>query len=358
MRMERSSVPLLLKLLVVYIFAIVGLYKFSSSFFLAKRSLPYKSKCHDGKRLLQSALGLSEDEVKHIPEGRSGCWMDRRVDQMVILVVDALRFDFARYYLPESVGVHLKSSQTEKSSQLMQFMADPPTVTMQRLKGLTTGGLPTFADISGNLGGGYVDEDSWVDQFVSQGRKAGFVGDDTWVDLFPTQFAKSYPYPSFNTRDLDTVDNGCWEHLPELLEDLEAGSLELVVTHFLGVDHVGHTYGPHTKFMDQKLHQMDVTLKSVMEQLDARETCTVTFVMGDHGMTEDGNHGGGSAEEVGAALFSHFSPSCGAGEHLMVRRLACSMAAAIHNSIHLSARLDRHWVKKRRTDSNRSTRLT
>lgn len=31
-------------------------------------------------------------------------------------------------------------------SLLAKFYADPPTTTMQRLKGLTTGGLPTFMD--------------------------------------------------------------------------------------------------------------------------------------------------------------------------------------------------------------------
>ena len=33
-------------------------------------------------------------------------------------------------------------------AQLFQFIADAPTVTMQRLKGLTSGGLPTFLDAS------------------------------------------------------------------------------------------------------------------------------------------------------------------------------------------------------------------
>ena len=35
-----------------------------------------------------------------------------------------------------------------------------------------------------------------------------FVGDDTWSGLFPTQFDEAHPYPSFNTRDLNTVDDG------------------------------------------------------------------------------------------------------------------------------------------------------
>uniref|UniRef100_A0A2P2LDT1 GPI ethanolamine phosphate transferase 3 isoform X1 n=1 Tax=Rhizophora mucronata TaxID=61149 RepID=A0A2P2LDT1_RHIMU len=31
------------------------------------------------------------------------------------------------------------------------------------------------------------------------------MGDDTWVQLFPHHFNKSFPYPSFNVKDLDTV---------------------------------------------------------------------------------------------------------------------------------------------------------
>lgn len=31
------------------------------------------------------------------------------------------------------------------------------------------------------------------------------MGDDTWTQLFPNHFNKSYPYPSFNVKDLNTV---------------------------------------------------------------------------------------------------------------------------------------------------------
>ena len=89
-----------------------------------------------------------------------------------MIVVDALRFDFARDRLPLSVGSRLFPGEGAEvggrgrggTSKLVRFVADPPTVTMQRLKGLTTGGLPTFADITGSFGGASVDEDSWVEQ--------------------------------------------------------------------------------------------------------------------------------------------------------------------------------------------------
>ncbi|KAG7360226.1 type I phosphodiesterase / nucleotide pyrophosphatase [Nitzschia inconspicua] len=324
--------------LVVPLLAIGGLYWFSASFFLAKRSLPQVSHCDEANTLLVDILGLTSEEATKVlgkehqqDDTRNGCWMDRQIDSMVILVVDALRFDFARYRLPLSVGARIsqKNQLTNKNrttaSQLLQFVADPPTVTMQRLKGLTTGSLPTFADISGNMGGASIEEDSWVEQlkttpFTKRGLKhpsrLGFVGDDTWVDLFPRQFDESFPFPSFNTRDLDTVDDGCLHRLPLLLRGLRMNGdrteeLEVIVSHFLGVDHVGHTYGPHDKHMTEKLNQMDVALSTTLDVMDTSEKCHLALIFGDHGMTEDGNHGGGTDNEVNAALFVHFSPACG-----------------------------------------------
>lgn len=95
---------------------------------------------------------------------------------------------------------------------LFQFEADPPTVTMQRLKGLTTGGLPTFIDFRDNFHSPEVAEDNWVAQVkdraarrrrTDKGEGGGelvFMGDDTWTSLYPTYFSRSYPFPSFNTR--------------------------------------------------------------------------------------------------------------------------------------------------------------
>ncbi|VEU39476.1 unnamed protein product [Pseudo-nitzschia multistriata] len=232
MRSKRSLMDLIIPLL-----AIGGLYWFAASFFLAKRSLPYSSKCDEARTILREVLSLSPEEIDlaigpiDTSDNRNGCWLPRKIDSLVILVVDALRFDFARDHLPMSVGARLSAQKNNRTtaSQLLQFVADPPTVTMQRLKGLTTGSLPTFADISGNMGGASIEEDSWVEQLKTtphskRGLKfpsrLGFVGDDTWVDLYPRQFDESYPLPSFNTRDLDTVDNGCLERLPMLLRDL------------------------------------------------------------------------------------------------------------------------------------------
>ena len=319
--------------LFTWILTLVGLFWFLSAFFLAKRSLAHASACAEACTLLVESLGLESSECQLLQRKklistsstgdspREGCWMKRKVHSMVYVVVDALRFDFALYDLPRSLGQRLSAQK----GQLFQFVADPPTVTMQRLKALTTGGLPTFAEFSTNLGGASVEDDSWIRQLRTtpwndrglQGpSQAAFVGDDTWVDLYPTEFTTALPYPSFNTRDLDTVDNGCLEHIPHLMDYLRGLSTnatleyEVVIVHFLGVDHVGHTYGPHNIHMDAKLRQMDHALAEILDRLDASSQCHATLIMGDHGMTPDGNHGGGTEEETHAALYVHMSPGC------------------------------------------------
>ncbi|CAN0183081.1 unnamed protein product, partial [Hapterophycus canaliculatus] len=105
-------------------------------------------------------------------------------------------------------------------------------------------------------------------------------------------------------RDLHTVDDGVLAHLST---ELARRDWDVLVAHFLGVDHVGHTFGPASQAMEDKLDQMDAALRQAW--LRARATVfegvddeTVVFVLGDHGMTEDGNHGGATPEETGAAL--------------------------------------------------------
>ena len=45
-----------------------------------------------------------------------------------------------------------------------------------------------------------------------------FAGDDTWLSLFPNRFTRTYPFPSFDVWDLDTVDRGVERNLFRELE--------------------------------------------------------------------------------------------------------------------------------------------
>jgi len=198
------------------------------------------------------------------PDNLLSCnFYPRPFKRVLWLLVDALRYDFMLYddtltsvpvyrnkmpYIRDLLDMH------PSNARLFKFIADPPTTTMQRLKALTTGSLPTFVDIGSNFNSYAVLEDSLPYQAKNNGRNVTFVGDDTWLGLYPDMLTRPVDDPSQNGKDLDTVDNGVMEKLGPELGRHDA---EFVIGHMLGVDHVGHTYGPSHWTMGKKLAQVN-----------------------------------------------------------------------------------------------------
>jgi GPI ethanolamine phosphate transferase 3 subunit O len=128
------------------------------------------------------------------------------------------------------------------------------------------------------------------------------MGDETWTSLFPGHFVSNmtFPYESFNAWDLHTLDNGVLTHLIPLVKRKE--EWDVLIAHFLGVDHAGHRYGPNHEAMNDKLKQMDSVITQLVQHIDED---TLLVVMGDHGMDPKGDHGGDSPGEVEAALWMY-----------------------------------------------------
>ncbi|WFD22852.1 mannose-ethanolamine phosphotransferase gpi13 [Malassezia equina] len=241
------------------------------------------------------------------------CSLPPRYKRAVVWIIDALRYDFVAEALNSSTTPNMymhnllrtpaELHKREHGASIMaHFVAHPPTTTLQRLKGLTTGSLPTFIEAGANFGGaGRVMEDNWIEQVrVQPGReRLVFVGDDTWQMVFADLFDESYPYSSFNVEDLDTVDAGV-EH--RMLSTMDEGHYSLVIGHSLGVDHVGHRFGPAHTRMPPKLEQMDRIVQEVLKRLPED---TLFVLLGDHGMDATGDHGGDSELEIGSALWMY-----------------------------------------------------
>ncbi|KAG5884969.1 hypothetical protein JTB14_000362 [Gonioctena quinquepunctata] len=228
--------------------------------------------------------------------------------RIVLLIVDALRYDFTTYdennldplpFQNKLPAIYSLLRENPKNTRLFKFIADPPTTTMQRLKALTTGSLPTFIDAGSNFATSEINEDNIIDQLIKHDHRVVFMGDDTWNGLYPNRFTRNFPYPSFNVWDLDTVDNGVREHL---YPELNNTDWSLLIGHFLGVDHCGHRYGPNHPEMERKLNEVNTVIENVVQRIKENENIML-FVIGDHGMTVTGDHGGESADEVTAAMF-------------------------------------------------------
>ena len=106
----------------------IGLYLFTTGFFLTRYELDEKSAC------------VLDNEIPTFVET---CWHeDKQYDRAILILIDALRFDFAYYnesktedtctvYENKLPIMRDALRDTPAQSRLFQFAADPPTVTMQ-----------------------------------------------------------------------------------------------------------------------------------------------------------------------------------------------------------------------------------
>ncbi|ROV95052.1 hypothetical protein VPNG_09476 [Cytospora leucostoma] len=290
---------------------ILGIAYFTSGFLLTRFILDEKSSCQVNPVDDTETKGISvlpDWKGKGTVDG--GCWHPKTFDRAVVVIIDALRYDFtvpveddAEFHnaFPFLYETALKQPG---NAFLRPFIADPPTTTLQRLKGLTTGTLPTFIDMGSNFAGTAIEEDNLLIQLRDAGKKIAHLGDDTWDALFPDYFEAniSKSYDSFNVWDLHSVDNGVLDHVFPLLKPEKKGEWDLLVGHLLGVDHAGHRYGPAHTAMTAKLRQMDDFVRDLVASIDDD---TLLVVMGDHGMDPKGDHGGESDDEIEAALWMY-----------------------------------------------------
>ncbi|CEJ01034.1 hypothetical protein RMCBS344292_15073 [Rhizopus microsporus] len=175
-----------------------------------------------------------------------------------------------------------------------------------------TGSLPTFIDVGSNFASSEVQEDHLLHHVKQRYNNIYFMGDDTWVHLYPDVFDqpdRTFDSDSFKMLDLDSVDDSILSHLWPLMA---SDNWELAVAHFLGVDHCGHTHGPSHPNMARKLDQMNTVIERILDQVDNN---TLFILMGDHGMSPEGDHGGESLEELMSTLFIHSGRPLGLGSH-------------------------------------------
>lgn len=188
-----------------------GIQLFSNGFLLSKIVQNERSSCDT----------LREPDVaeKSGNVNVTSAYCLERKSKVIVLLVDALKYEFGVYNesLDESEAapfenklkvIHDLLQNDPDRSRLYRFVADPPTTTLQRLKGLTTGTLPTFIDMGSNFATPEINEDNIIDQLKDNNRTIVFMGDSTWTELFPKRFTRQYPMESFNIFDLDTVDRG------------------------------------------------------------------------------------------------------------------------------------------------------
>lgn len=122
-----------------------GVLLFTRGFLLRRLVIDNKTNCNEnvhGK--------TTPSHVLFSKTSSSGCWAETKFEKAVIVIIDALRYDFAYFnetlqdedifpYQNKLTVIHEVLKALPQQASLYKFIADPPTTTMQRIKGLTTG---------------------------------------------------------------------------------------------------------------------------------------------------------------------------------------------------------------------------
>uniref|UniRef100_A0A8D0GUC8 Phosphatidylinositol glycan anchor biosynthesis class G (EMM blood group) n=1 Tax=Sphenodon punctatus TaxID=8508 RepID=A0A8D0GUC8_SPHPU len=223
--------------------------------------------------------------------------------KIVIVLIDALRDDFVfgskgRQFMPYTTELVERGTSHSFIAE-----AKAPTVTMPRIKALMTGSIPGFIDVIMNLNSPALLDDNLIWQAKTAGKRIIFYGDDTWVKLFPKHFVEYDGTSSFFVSDFKEVDDNVTRHLDTVLKRED---WDILILHYLGLDHIGHLTGPNSPLVGPKLNEMDNIIKKIHTSLLSKEgelsLPDLLVICGDHGMSETGSHGGSSLEEVHTPL--------------------------------------------------------
>ncbi|KAH6799432.1 Alkaline-phosphatase-like family protein [Perilla frutescens var. frutescens] len=314
---------------------IIGLSLFIVGFFPVKPSLSGMSGLEsfyppgvDSVDLDNNISTLPPEKLKSLYQELSG--VPPLFDRLILMVIDGLPAEFLLGKDGKPPPKLFMEAMPYTQSLLAKGLAvgyhakaAPPTVTMPRLKAMVSGAIGGFLDVASNFNTQAFLDDNLIAQFRRIGWKMMMLGDETWLKLFPNMFDRHDGVSSFFVKDTIEVDYNVSRHLTN---ELHCTDWDLLILHYLGLDHVGHIGGRNSILMIPKLKEMDKIVERIhssitlTREINQRGTllvraalfssgifwCATSFpvVVSDHGMTDGGNHGGSSYEETDSlALF-------------------------------------------------------
>ncbi|KAI1800132.1 alkaline-phosphatase-like protein [Daldinia bambusicola] len=227
-------------------------------------------------------------------------------DKVIFMMVDALRTDFV--FSKEGGFPFTQSLIRSGAAVPITALSAMPTLTLSRIKALTQGSSQSFLDAwlnvvnwpeDSRLDGG----DTWLlrlKESRTDRKKLVFYGIEEWVDLYPGVFDRKKDFSSFHLPRLVDIDRNITRNLSN---ELERDDWTALILHYLGLDCIAHMGGARSAHMRPKQLEMDDVVRNIYTALtrEPHMKDTLLVLLGDHGMTAQGNHGGRLPEELAAA---------------------------------------------------------
>jgi len=230
--------------------------------------------------------------------------------KVVFMVIDGLRFDYLLDFDNLDHDERLKVNKFNKLNQafsqdpekfvVFRTFSDFPTMTVMRVPCLMTGNIPSRANIVTAFGPISSKEDSVLRQLKLQDKKSYLAGDLTLFYYFGEYLnvTTEMSVDLFDNRN-DKVDVGTHKAIKELIAQ---NDFDLLATHLLRIDHMGHAYSLYNDHVPTAIDDVD---QLIMEIIDTIDDDTMLIFVGDHGMSSDGNHGSASTQETNTAMMAY-----------------------------------------------------
>ncbi|KAI5185421.1 GPI ethanolamine phosphate transferase 3 subunit O [Nematocida homosporus] len=215
----------------------------------------------------------------------------------LIMVIDGVRAD-AIHKTMKATRYHNNFRSLEQIAPEDLYkavsIADLPTGTAMRILSTFSGVTTTLLSAQKSFSQQACSADNLVQQLVAQKKRSAFFGDETWTYLFPEikEFVKETYHP------YGLVEFSTEERLMKAAEEALVDH-EVVILHLISPDSYGHLYGTDSLEVQKALVLIDQFIERVYRNLDDE---TLVAVLSDHGVNDDGSHGGTSFLEKAASL--------------------------------------------------------
>ena len=136
-----------------------GLLLFTGGFLLTRVEVAKHTSKFQPRRRPDQMFPHGEQQQRIVSAANStekfstNCFHWQTYQRAIIIIIDGWRYDFVHqakedrnFYNNKMNFLQSMIKDSKENAKLFKFIADPPTTTMQRLKGLTTGEFRTFPD--------------------------------------------------------------------------------------------------------------------------------------------------------------------------------------------------------------------
>jgi hypothetical protein len=242
-------------------------------------------------------------------------------EQLLWIVVDAMNADMAfnKDVMP------FVASHKDKDAAWGLARTGGLTLTGPAVWTLGTGRTPSLGEAVENFAPPPADSDNLFRRLHEADFSVHLVGEAVWSHRYGQWADQTFPLHDRGLHDTHESDDAAlWAGVTILEND----NPDVLVVHFVGADHVGHEHGtvgvngPYAK----RLREIDDAIKELVTA--APETMAV-LVMADHGMTDQGGHGGGE-EKPRNAPFVWWGPGVIAGGPTTIDQTAVAPTLAAY----------------------------